>query len=175
MRHLFGGSLKRKGGLIPKKYSDERIRNSQSAVVVDESKFLESIHKKVDPSARRTDHLCQNLLADFGDDLSSPFCLSKVCEQQERSGKTLLNGIKELVDQVRFDSEIALQQEFHEYIRKFRIDVQRREQTALGYSADNAVREGDRARNVEAMPGNNRLAQKISGSQNADDNFFAAP
>ena len=87
--------------------TQEGIVDVDLAVVFDETQFPEFVHKKIDPWACCADHLRQQLLRYFKKHLLRLARRAIAREQQQSAGQTLLAGIKELVDQILLDSEVA--------------------------------------------------------------------
>ena len=77
------------------------------AIVTDEAKFPEFVHKEIDPGPRCPNHLGQRLLRYFGKDLLRLAFLSEAREQQQGARQSFLAGVEELVNQVLFDSDVS--------------------------------------------------------------------
>jgi len=81
--------------------------NLQSPVGANETQFPEPIHNETDSRAGCSEHFGQCLLADFGSVGFGFALISMVCDQQKRAGQPLFAGVEKLIDQVRFNSNIA--------------------------------------------------------------------
>ena len=79
----------------------------QAAVVFHEAKLPEFVHKMADPGPRRSYHSRQGLLTDLRIHLLTLAFLSKVSEQHQGPRQPLLAGIEELIDQIRFNSNVT--------------------------------------------------------------------
>jgi hypothetical protein len=80
--------------------------NFNLPVVANEARVPELVHEEVNPRASCAHHLWQSLLTDGGNHNFGLSVLAKVCEQQENASKSFLAGIKKLVNQVLFVSDI---------------------------------------------------------------------
>ena len=89
------------------------------AIVVNKSQFPEPVHEKTDSRAGGADHFCQHLLADLGNYGLGFAFLAKMSEQQKDSGQPLFAGIKELINQIFFVTDVPRQQTGHEQVGKF--------------------------------------------------------
>src|ERR1700685_201493 len=79
------------------------------AMVVDESTLSELIHKKIDVRACAADHRCQGLLRYSGK--SVQLALSPLhCEQKKSAGESPLAGVRNLVDEILLEPNIARKQ-----------------------------------------------------------------
>src|SRR6266404_3786436 len=90
----------------------------QSSVVFDKTQFAEFVHKKAHTRSGRADHLRQCFLTKLSHDRLWPAFLAEICKEEEKSGETLFARIKQLVDQVLFNSTVPSQQIRHEQFRK---------------------------------------------------------
>src|SRR6476661_2049584 len=88
------------------------------AVVVNQAQFSKFVHKKAHAGARRTNHLRERLLADLGEDWLGSTVLTKIREKQEGPRQPLLAGVEQLVDQVCFNPDSALQEMRDEHLGK---------------------------------------------------------
>src|ERR1700677_4534920 len=94
------------------------------SVVADEAQFAEFVHEKTDAGSGGADHLCQCLLTDTRIDWLRAAFLSEMREQKEKSREPLLARIKQLVDQVLFNTAVARQEIRHKHLRKFPFGVE---------------------------------------------------
>src|ERR1700724_931865 len=93
--------------------------NLDFSVVFDEAQFAEFVHEKSPSRSGRADHLRQRFLTELSHDRLRLAFLAEVCKQKEKPGKALFARIKQLVDQVLFNSTVPRQQIRHEQFRKF--------------------------------------------------------
>jgi hypothetical protein len=68
------------------------------SLVVDVAQLPKLIHKVAHAEARRTDHVREYLLADFGDDRFALSVLAEVRQQEQSTRQPLLAQIEQLVD-----------------------------------------------------------------------------
>jgi hypothetical protein len=68
------------------------------SVVVDVAQLPKLIHKVANAEARRTDHVRERLLADFGDDRLALSVLAEVRQQDRARANRFLAQIEQLVD-----------------------------------------------------------------------------
>ena len=78
-------------------------------IVFDESQFAEPVHEKAHARSGRADHLRQGFLTEPSHDRLRLSLLAEICKQKEKSSKALLARIKQLVDQVLFNSTVPRQ------------------------------------------------------------------
>src|SRR5580704_10823225 len=74
--------------------------NVEPGVVLDEARFFEFVHEKIDTRAGCADHFGQHLLRYFGDHLLGLIFFAVTCEQQKSTREPFLAGIKKLIHQV---------------------------------------------------------------------------
>src|ERR1019366_8000599 len=77
--------------------------------VFDETKFPEFNHKEIHTGSSCPDHFRQQLLRYFGDHSLWLILFAIACEQQKGAGQPFFAGVKMLIDQILFDSEIPCQ------------------------------------------------------------------
>jgi lysophospholipase L1-like esterase len=94
-----------------------------AAVVVDEAKLSEFVHKKAHPSARSADHFCKRFLADLGDHWLRLSFLPEIRQQQKQSRKPFLTRVEQLINQVLFDTDGTRQEVGYEQLREGRLVV----------------------------------------------------
>jgi hypothetical protein len=92
-----------------------------------------------DARARGADHLCQHLLADFGNHRLRLAVFAKVRKQQKRPGKTFLAGIEQLIDQIRFNADGPRQKVGHEHLGKGRLLINEANNSRFVESRDRGV------------------------------------
>ncbi len=81
--------------------------HGQAAIVLDKAQFTELVHKETHAGPRRTDHLSQRFLTDLRQGRLRLALFPNVGQQQQHPRKPLLAGIKQLIHQILFDSQIA--------------------------------------------------------------------
>jgi hypothetical protein len=96
--------------LIVEDNPEKRAVDFQSAVVVNKSEFPESVHEKTHSRAGRADHFRKALLAYLGNHRLRNTVFAKMSEHKKHSGQSLFTGIKKLVDQILFVTDIAREQ-----------------------------------------------------------------
>ena len=101
----------------------QRTMNAQFTVVLDETKFAEPIHEEAHTGAGCTDHLSQCLLGYLRDHHFRLALLAKACEKQEGAGQALFAGVKQLINQVLLNTNIAGKQVSYEYFREGSLSV----------------------------------------------------
>jgi hypothetical protein len=94
----------------------ERAVDLQSTVVVNEPHLSESVHEKTDPRSGCSYHLCKGLLADLGNYGLGRTFLAEMSKQEQDPSESFFAGIKELIDQVLFVSDVPGQQMRYEQI-----------------------------------------------------------
>ena len=95
--------------LVVQDNAEEGIVDVDFAVVFDETHFPEFVHEKIDSRPSGANHLREHLLRYFGEPLVRTASRAIVCEQQQVRASRFSRGVEELIDQVRFDSEISRQ------------------------------------------------------------------
>src|SRR6202048_4353414 len=96
-------------GLVEQDHVQQGIMDLDFSVVFDKTQFAELVHEKADARSGRADHLRQGFLTKLSHDRLRLALLAEICKQKEKSGKTLLARIKQLVDQVLFNSTVPRQ------------------------------------------------------------------
>ena len=71
-----------------------------AAVVINETKLPEPIHKEVNSRSRGADHFCQGFLAYLGNYILLSPLFAKAGQQQKSPGQPLLSGVEQLIHQV---------------------------------------------------------------------------
>src|ERR1700726_507666 len=105
-------------GLVEQDHVQQGIMDLDFSIVFDKTQFAEFVHEKTHARSGRADHLRQRFLTERSHDrLRLPF-LAEICKQKKKSGETLFARIKQLVDQVLFNSAVPSQQIRHEQFRK---------------------------------------------------------
>ena len=83
-------------------------------VVIYVAQLPKLVHEVAHAGARRADYVRERLLADLRDYRLMLSILAEVRQQEQSSRKSLLAGIKQLVDQVLFYPQSARQKMRHE-------------------------------------------------------------
>src|SRR5260370_36553153 len=94
------------------------LQDSASAAVLDEARFSEFVHEQIDPRACCANHLRQHLLRNRGNYLLRLVLFAIAREQQQSARQPLLDGVKEMVDEVFLDSFVSLQKISDEAVAK---------------------------------------------------------
>jgi hypothetical protein len=145
----------------------------QAAIVVDEAQLSELIQKETHPGPRGADHLGQRFLTDpRNHQLLLPF-FTKMGQQQEHPRQPLFARIKELINQVRFDPNIAGQQIRHKQRRKRRLGVEHLEHRGLLNPRQGAVGERRGCRHAQRLSGQAALPKEGPGFEDGDHRFLA--
>ena len=82
-------------------------RQPAAAAVFDKTKIPEFIHEITDPRSGGTDHLSQVFLTDPGMHSFDFTFLAKMSQQQENPGQAFLAVVKQLIDEIPFESNVA--------------------------------------------------------------------
>src|SRR5260370_2115325 len=85
------------------------LQDSPSAAVLDEAQFSEFVHEQIDPRACCANHLRQHLLRNRGNSLLRLVLFAIARGQHQSARQPLLDGVKEMVDEVFLDSFVSLQ------------------------------------------------------------------
>src|SRR5882762_7342972 len=99
--------------LVVQNYTKQRAVDLQPAFrtagVVNKTQFPEPVHEKANPRTSRPHHFGQTLLTDFRDHSLGHTILAKMSQQKKNSGQPLFAGVKQLVDQILFITDIPRQ------------------------------------------------------------------
>src|SRR5882762_4222101 len=85
----------------------------RTAGVIDKAQFPEPVHKKTHPRTSCPDHFGQALLTDFRNHGLGHTILPKMSKQKQDSSQPLFAGVKQLVDQILFITNIPGEQIRH--------------------------------------------------------------
>src|ERR1700738_2368516 len=105
-------------GLVEQDHVQQGIMDLDFSVIFDKTQFAKLVHEEAHARSGRADHLRQRFLTERSHDRLRPSLLAKVCKQKEKPGQALLARIKQLIDQVLFNSTVSSQQIRHEQFRK---------------------------------------------------------
>jgi hypothetical protein len=170
---LYPALRKLAGSLLVQDNTQEGIVDVDLAVVFDEAQLPEFVHEKIDPWACRADHLRQHFLRYFGKDLLRLARRVIARQQQESARQPLLAGVKELVDQVLLDSEIACQYVGDKAVRKLVFPVEHANHFVFLDDEDGGGCNSGRSRHANGLAGQAAFPKKITRSQNRYDRLFA--
>ena len=81
----------------------------QFPIVADIAQFTEFVHEEAHARSGRADHLRERLLAKLSDDRLRLAVLAEICKKKQKAGEALFARIKQLVDQVLFNSAVPTQ------------------------------------------------------------------
>src|SRR5271169_5996158 len=93
----------------------------QAAVVIDEAQLAKTVHKEANSRPRSANHLGQGSLAHLQDGWMWLGLCSKARKREERSRQPPLAGIKELIEEVFFNSDNARKQVRDKHPREHRV------------------------------------------------------
>ena len=88
---------------------EQRLVDFDFAVVLDEAYFPELVHEQIHPRARGTDYFRQHLPRYLLNYPLRLIFLAVASEQQKRTRQSLLRRVKELIDQIRLNSDVPRQ------------------------------------------------------------------
>ena len=103
---------------MPHDFAEARLHRQLPAPVIDIAELPEIIQEMTDPRPGCADHLRQVFLIDPGNYTFGPAVLAKMGQQQEKPSQALLAGVKKLVDEIRFVSDVAGKQMSDKYFRE---------------------------------------------------------
>src|ERR1700730_2763905 len=144
----------------------------QVAVVIDQAHFSEPIHEKAHARSRRADHFREDFLADLRNNRLGLTFLAILREDEKKPSQALLAGIKQLIDQVRLNSDIARQKVRHEPLGKFWLVVEKANHGCFLDPHDCGCLHCCGCRHAPGLPGQASLAAEIADSKNCNDRFF---
>jgi hypothetical protein len=164
-------------GLVVKDDFQQGIIDMQAGVVrvvvIDEAELAKFVHKEADPAAGGADHFGQGVLGNVGNDLFG-FVDGAVASHQEKSaGEAFFAGVEELVDEVFFDADVALEHVGDKTIGEGVFVVKYADHFV---DADLQGQDGFRGGgggDAEGLAGDTTFAAEISGNQRSDDGFFS--
>src|SRR4029079_12809161 len=81
----------------------------EAAVVFDEAKLLELVHKEVHARTRRPDHFSEGFLRDSRQHPTRFVLLAVACEQQQRAGQAFFARVEQLIHEVGLEAGVPHQ------------------------------------------------------------------
>lgn len=79
----------------------------QTAVILNKAQFSESIHEETDAGARGPDHFGKRFLTDLCKDWFRLSLFAKMSHEEQHPRQSLLGRIKELIDQILLNANVA--------------------------------------------------------------------
>ena len=152
---------------------EERSVHTQACVVGNEAEFLEPIHKETHAGPRGLDHFGQHFLTDLRNDLCLLTVFPHMGQQQQRPRQPLLGRMKELIDQVFLDAEVARQEMGHEQLGERRLVMEHPAHGGPVDAHDRGAVQGGGGRPAHRLSGEAGFTEKIPAPQHRDDGFFA--
>src|ERR1700737_1613723 len=135
------------------------------SVVLDKTQFAEFVHEKAHARSGRADHFRQRFLTEISHDRLRPAFLAEIRKQKEKPRMALFARIKQLVDQVLFNSTVSSQQIRHEQFRKLRLTMNGGDHGRLLYASNYAFINGPGCCDAQRMAIQTSFAKKVGGSQ----------
>ncbi len=99
--------------------------------------------------------------------------LAKACEEKQSAGEAFLGGVEQLVDQVFFDADVSREHVGDEAVGKFVLAVQDANHFVFFNDKSTGGNHGSGGGHAIWLARKASFAQKIPGSENGDDRFFA--
>ena len=93
-------------------------------------------------------------------------------QQQQHPGQTLLAGVEELIDQIRFVSDVARKQMHDEQFREVVLFVQCARHQRLLNPGQSAISHGGSRGDAQQLACQASLAEEVTVAQNGDDRFL---
>jgi hypothetical protein len=143
-------------------------------VVANEAHLPEPVHEKADPRPSGAHHLGQSFLTDLGNCNFRLSVFAEVSQQEKHASQSFLAGIKKLVNQIRFVSDVTCQQIGHKHIGKRVFPVQHFHHGLLSDSHHGAIGHCGCGAQAERLPGKAPFSEEIALVQNADCGFLPA-
>src|SRR5947209_16830891 len=143
------------------------------SVVFDKAQFAEFVHEKAHARSGRADHLRKRFLTELSHDRLRPAFLAEICKQKEKSGEALFARIKQLVDQVLFNSTVPSQQIRHEQFRKVWLIMKDSDHGRLLQARNHAFIDRPGCRDAQRMAIETSFAKKVTRSEDCNDRFLA--
>src|SRR3984893_8916521 len=159
--------------LVVQNHVQQGIMDLKFSVVFDKAQFTELVHKKAHARPGRADHLRQSLLTELSHDRLRLTFLAKICKQKEKASQALFARIKQLVDQVLFNSAVPRQQIRHEQFGKVRLVMNGGDHDRFLYASNHTFIGGSGGCDAQRMAIQTSFAKKVAGSQDCDDCFLA--
>src|ERR1700682_3353006 len=137
-------------------------------MVLDKAKLSELIHKKIDVRACGADHRCQGLLRYSGK--SVQLALSPLpCEQKKSAGESLLAALRNLVDEILLELNIARKQIRQEAVGERMVGVERSDHLVSFNDFQSRGRHRGGGPHANILTAKARFTKKIAWPQNGDN------
>jgi len=136
-------------------------------IIVDETEIPEFVHEEADPGPGRPNHFSGRLLVDLCRDGFGAAFLSKVRQQEERTGKALLTGIQQLIDEVSLDATVTGQKMRRESIRERRLFVQHPQHLRFIDPIERALLQHSGGREPDRLRDQASLAEEVAVAKDA--------
>src|SRR6202049_4756472 len=95
--------------LIVQDHVQQGIMDFQFSVVFNIAQLAELVHEKAHARSGLADHLREGFLTKCSDDRMRRSFLAEICKEKKNAGESLFARIEQLVDQVLFNSTVAIQ------------------------------------------------------------------
>src|SRR5260370_31228958 len=115
----------------------------------------------------------QRFLTERSHDRPRSAFLAEIRKQKKKSGETLFARIKQLVDQVLFNSTVPSQQIRHEQFGKLCLIMNGGDHGRLLYASNHGFIERPRGCHAQRMAIQTSFAEKMPGSQDCNHRFLA--
>ena len=142
-------------------------------VVIDETQASKLVHERTDARASRANHLGEHLLADLGDNGLRLCLFAEIRQQQQKPCQTLLAGVKELVDQVRFHAHVPRQKIGNEQLRERGFLVEHPDHDVLFQPGNRALGHSRGRGHAMPLPNEASLAKEMAGPENRDNRLLS--
>src|SRR5580693_491931 len=153
--------------------TQERLVDVDLAVVLDEAQFSEFVHEKIDPGPCCANHFRQHFLRYFGKHLLRLSRGAIASEEQQSARQAFLAGVEELVDQVRFHSDVSCQHIGDEAVGELVFPVEHAKHLVFFNDQHGRRCNGCRSRHANGLARKAPFPKKISWSQDRYYGFFA--
>jgi hypothetical protein len=104
--------------LIAQDQVQERIIDFDFAVVLDVAQSPKLVHELIDTRARGADHVGEHFLVDRKGDETGLGPETGICQHQESPRQPLLARVEYLIDQIRLQFLVSIQDELQENVCK---------------------------------------------------------
>ena len=145
----------------------------ESAIVSNKARFLESVHEEIHTRPCRSDHFRRRLLRHIRERPFRVGFLAVARQQEQRSCQPFLAGIKELIDQILFDSNISGEHVGYEAVGKRMLSVKHALHLIL-FNHKHGRRHDRRGRPPpNSLACQAPFAKKVSRAQDCHNRLFA--